>query len=105
MSSLGEQSAGIAGTLRSLGSRLQDDVELRDRISLWLDGMAEPLASAARKELETLIPATVERWDPEDTATRLEQWMGRDLQFVRINGTLVGALIGLLLHTIVVVLG
>lgn len=105
MTSLGEQSAGIAGALRHLGDRLSSDDELRRRIDGWLEGMSVPAAEAARRELEVLIPATVARWDPEETASRLEQWMGRDLQFVRINGVVVGALIGLLLHGFDVWLG
>lgn len=105
MTSLGEQSTGIAGALRHLGDRLLEDEALQQRIEGWLEGMSGPLAEAGRRELAVLIPATVARWDPEDTAARLEQWMGRDLQFVRINGTVVGALIGLGLHTIELGLG
>jgi uncharacterized membrane-anchored protein YjiN (DUF445 family) len=99
MASLGEQSDGIAGTLRHLGNRLAEDEALQQRIDGWLEGMSGPVAEAAQRELEVLIPATVMRWDPEETAGRLEQWMGRDLQFVRINGVVVGAMIGLVLHT------
>jgi uncharacterized membrane-anchored protein YjiN (DUF445 family) len=99
MTSLGEQSDGIAGTLRHLGTRLLEDDDLQRRIDGWLEGMSGPVAEAAQRELEVLIPATVMRWDPEETAGRLEQWMGRDLQFVRINGVVVGAMIGLVLHT------
>lgn len=105
MTSLGEQSPGIAGALRHLGARLLEDEALQQRIEGWLEGMSGPLADAGRRELAVLIPATVARWDPEDTAARLEQWMGRDLQFVRINGTVVGALIGLGLHSIEIGLG
>ena len=104
MSSLAAQSDQISSTLRTLGARLVEDEALQRRIGSWLEGMTVPMTAAAKIELQTLIPATVARWDPEDTATRLEQWMGRDLQFVRINGTLVGALIGLVLHTIVLAL-
>jgi len=46
------------------------------------------------------IAATVERWDPADTADRLELVVGRDLQFIRINGTVVGAAAGLALYTV-----
>lgn len=63
--------------------------------------MAEPLARAGQRELGDLIAATVDRWDPADTSRRLELWLGRDLQFVRINGTVVGALAGLAIHTVV----
>jgi uncharacterized membrane-anchored protein YjiN (DUF445 family) len=58
-----------------------------------------------QQELGDLISATVDRWDPEDTSRRLELWMGRDLQFVRINGTVVGGLVGLTIHTVVYLLG
>jgi len=100
---LTEASDQLTSTLKTLGVRLSEDQDLQTRIASWLEGMAEPMTEAARTELQTLIPATVARWDPEDTAARLEQWMGRDLQFVRINGTLVGSLIGLVLHTVVVI--
>jgi uncharacterized membrane-anchored protein YjiN (DUF445 family) len=46
-----------------------------------------------------LIANTVEGWDPNDTADRIELQVGRDLQFIRINGTVVGGLVGLLIHT------
>jgi len=46
-----------------------------------------------------LIANTVEGWDPNDTADRIELQVGRDLQFIRINGTLVGGLAGFLIYT------
>ena len=51
-------------------------------------------------ELSGLIASTVERWDTEETVTRIEQQIGRDLQFIRINGTIVGGLVGVLLYVI-----
>ena len=56
--------------------------------------------SAAVAEVGGLIEHTVRTWDPGETSRRLELAVGRDLQFVRINGTLVGGLVGLLLYTI-----
>ena len=47
-----------------------------------------------------LIATTVERWDSADTSRRIELQVGRDLQFIRINGTVVGGLAGLLIHAI-----
>jgi uncharacterized membrane-anchored protein YjiN (DUF445 family) len=47
-----------------------------------------------------VITETVERWDPRETTEKLELQVGRDLQFIRINGTVVGALAGLLIYTI-----
>jgi uncharacterized membrane-anchored protein YjiN (DUF445 family) len=52
-----------------------------------------------RHEVGSLIAGTVSAWDPEETSRRLELVVGRDLQFVRINGTLVGGLVGLVLYT------
>jgi len=95
----------IAAALVQLGERLVEDPSLQARIDAWLASLAPPLARVGQQELGDLIAATVDRWDPEDTSRRLELWMGRDLQFVRINGTLVGALIGLVIHTVVTLLG
>ena len=51
-----------------------------------------------RHEFGQLIANTVSAWDPEMTSRRIELAVGRDLQFVRINGTVVGGLVGLLLY-------
>jgi uncharacterized membrane-anchored protein YjiN (DUF445 family) len=56
-------------------------------------------------ELTRVISHTVDRWDGRETAERVELHVGRDLQFIRINGTLVGGLIGVLIHGISVLLG
>ncbi len=95
----------IATALGQLGKRLVDDPDLRTRVDAWLESLAPPLARVGQRELADIIAVTIERWDPEDTSRRLELWMGRDLQFVRINGTVVGGLVGLVIHTLVFVLG
>ena len=51
-----------------------------------------------RSEVSDLIAGTVERWDGESTARKMELQVGRDLQFIRINGTLVGGLAGIVIH-------
>ena len=56
-------------------------------------------------EIVNLVSGTIERWDAEETADRLELLLGPDLQFIRINGTVVGAAAGLLLHAIAQALG
>jgi uncharacterized membrane-anchored protein YjiN (DUF445 family) len=53
-----------------------------------------------RQEVADLIAHTVAAWDPAATSQRIELAIGRDLQFIRINGTLVGGLVGLVLYTI-----
>ena len=51
-------------------------------------------------ELTTVITHTMERWDGKEAARRIELHVGRDLQFIRINGTIVGGLVGVLIHTV-----
>jgi uncharacterized membrane-anchored protein YjiN (DUF445 family) len=58
------------------------------------------LVERYQHDIAGLITHTVENWDPEVTTRRIELAIGRDLQFIRINGTLVGALAGLLIYTI-----
>ena len=53
-----------------------------------------------RAEITTLITDTVARWDAEETSRKVELQVGRDLQFIRINGTVVGALAGLVIYTV-----
>lgn len=92
--------------LTSVGRRLQDrDDDVHRQAVAALQGVAPRLADAGHREIGHLIRSTVDRWDAEDTSRRLELWLGRDLQFVRINGTVVGALVGLVLHGVARVLG
>lgn len=66
--------------------------------------LAEQTASAVvdtfGDEITRLISATIAQWDGEETASRLELLLGRDLQFIRINGTIVGGLAGLAIHAV-----
>lgn len=93
----------VEGVL-GMADRLQHDPGWRTRAQHLLEALAEPVATIGQREVGGMIEATVERWDAEDTSRRLELWLGRDLQFVRINGTVVGALVGIVLHAITRVL-
>ncbi len=91
--------------LGELADRLHHDAALRASVNDWVAAAAPAVARESRNEIAGLVAATVDRWDPDETSERLELWLGRDLQFVRINGTVVGGLVGLLLHTITVAVG
>jgi uncharacterized membrane-anchored protein YjiN (DUF445 family) len=86
--------------LVSLGGRLGEDPELRSKVDNWLQGVASYVVANYRGEIITLITDTVQRWDAEETSRKVELQVGRDLQFIRINGTVVGALAGLAIHTV-----
>lgn len=91
--------------LSDLAGRLQHDDEVRARINEWVTSVAPAIARESRTEIAALVAGTVDRWDPEETSDRLELWLGRDLQFVRINGTVVGGMVGFALHAVTLALG
>ncbi|WP_431878147.1 DUF445 domain-containing protein [Amycolatopsis sacchari] len=86
--------------LASLGDRLCTDDGLRSKVDGWLEGAAAYVVTHYSREITTIITDTVERWDAEETSRKIELQVGRDLQFIRINGTVVGALAGLLIYSI-----
>jgi uncharacterized membrane-anchored protein YjiN (DUF445 family) len=86
-----------AGIVR-FGETLRDDPELRAKIDRWAERTVLYLLDQYRDEVADLISGTVARWDADDASRRIELQVGRDLQFIRINGTVVGALAGLGIH-------
>jgi uncharacterized membrane-anchored protein YjiN (DUF445 family) len=86
--------------LVSFGTRLSSDAELRGKLDGWLADAAGYVVRHYRGEITTLITDTVSRWDAEETSRKVELQVGRDLQFIRINGTVVGALAGLVIDTV-----
>jgi uncharacterized membrane-anchored protein YjiN (DUF445 family) len=86
--------------LLSLGRKLREDDSLREKVDSWVEGAAAYVVLNYRDEITTLITDTVQRWDAEETSRKIELQVGRDLQFIRINGTVVGSLAGLLIYTV-----
>jgi uncharacterized membrane-anchored protein YjiN (DUF445 family) len=95
----------LAAALAAAGRRLGADAGLQESAERVLESGARALAEQFHDELAGLVTGTIERWDAAETANRLELLLGRDLQFIRINGTVVGAGIGLALHAIAGALG
>jgi uncharacterized membrane-anchored protein YjiN (DUF445 family) len=89
----------IAESVVRIGESLRDDADLRDKVDDWIVRAAQHLVSEYGVEITTIITDTIERWDAEEASRRIELHVGRDLQFIRINGTVVGALAGLLIYT------
>jgi uncharacterized membrane-anchored protein YjiN (DUF445 family) len=91
---------GITSTVLDVGGRLAVDESLGARIDTWLADAAGYVLQKYRHEIAGVITETVERWDPAETTEKIELQVGKDLQFIRINGTVVGALAGLLIYSI-----
>ena len=94
----------LADVLAAAGRRLGSDQRLQDGLERMVESGARALADQFHDELAGLVTGTIERWDAAETSGQLELLLGRDLQFIRINGTVVGAGVGLGLHAIVLAL-
>ncbi|MFF4295387.1 DUF445 domain-containing protein [Streptomyces vinaceus] len=95
----------VRSSLLSLGARLATDGRLQDKVEGWIEGAVVYVVTTYRAEITSLITDTVAGWDAEHTSRKIEAHIGRDLQFIRINGTVVGALAGLLIYTVSQALG
>lgn len=84
--------------VHALAEKLLADRDLRDRFDARICDVVVYAVDRYGTELTRVISHTIERWDGKETAERVELQVGRDLQFIRINGTLVGGLIGMLIH-------
>ncbi len=90
----------ITDAVVRIGESLRDDADLRDKVDNWIVRAAQHLVSQYGVEITAIITETIERWDGEEASRRIELHVGRDLQFIRINGTVVGALTGLAIFTV-----
>ena len=90
----------VRASLLSLGARMASDPKVQGKVDSWVEGAAVYVVTTYRREITSLITDTVAGWDAEHTTKKIEANIGRDLQFIRINGTVVGALAGLLIHTV-----
>jgi uncharacterized membrane-anchored protein YjiN (DUF445 family) len=90
----------VARGLSALGAAALEDEALLEKIDGWVIGAVLRVVEQHRGEVGGLIAQTVSSWDPQETSRRIELLVGRDLQFIRINGTLVGGLVGLVIYTV-----
>ena len=80
----------MTDAIEAIGHRLGSDPRLQDRIERMVEAAARGLADQFHDELAGLVTGTIQRWNAEETSTQLELLLGRDLQYIRINGTVVG---------------
>jgi len=96
----GALGASVRESLADLGRTLQSDPALQDQINRLARRTAVGLATRYGSQIVRLVSETVKRWDATTVTRRLEGAVGRDLQFIRINGTLVGGTFGLVIHAV-----
>ncbi|OBI46125.1 hypothetical protein A5707_21965 [Mycobacterium kyorinense] len=90
----------ITDAVVRIGESLRDDADLRDKVDNWIVRAAQHLVSQYGVEITAIITDTIEQWDAQEASRRIELHVGRDLQFIRINGTVVGSLAGLAIYAI-----
>jgi uncharacterized membrane-anchored protein YjiN (DUF445 family) len=99
-----QMGAEMRNMLGELGEALQKDARLQHQINRFARRTAVGVATRYGDQIVRLVSETVKRWDARTITDRVEGAVGRDLQFIRINGTLVGGLVGMTLHFINTVL-
>ena len=88
----------IGSSLAELGEALRDDQRLQTQVNRFARRTAVGVATRYGDQIVQLVSETVRRWDARTLTDRIESAVGRDLQFIRINGTLVGGLVGITIH-------
>jgi uncharacterized membrane-anchored protein YjiN (DUF445 family) len=96
--------AALAGrlgeVLRSMGASLEQDPRIRSAINQFVRRAAAGTAQSYGSSIVKLVSETIRSWDARTVTARLEAAVGRDLQYIRINGTLVGGLVGVVIHAL-----
>ncbi len=82
------------------GENIQSDDELRTSLDRRINSAVEFLANNYSSEVTGIISETIARWDADEASEKIELMVGKDLQFIRLNGTVVGALAGLVIYTV-----
>lgn len=90
----------LAEAVILVGERLGTDAALRDKVEGFAESAAAHLTERYQAQISELVSGTIARWDARETSRKLELLLGRDLQFIRINGTVVGGVAGLAIHAV-----
>ena len=91
--------AMLAAFVKNMGEAVLGDEAVRRKLNLLFRAAATEVVTSQRDEIGRLISETIRRWDPDTFSARIEAEVGRDLQYIRINGTVIGGLAGLGIYT------
>jgi uncharacterized membrane-anchored protein YjiN (DUF445 family) len=92
--------AQLERALAGLGAALGREALVRDKLNGWIRDFSATAISSRRHLIAGLIKRVIQKWDAATVSDKFESYVGKDLQYIRINGTLVGGLVGLLLHLV-----
>jgi uncharacterized membrane-anchored protein YjiN (DUF445 family) len=100
MSEDSQIAAKLEQGLRAFSEALLQETAVRNKLNQWIRILATDAIVERRAVIADLVSRVIRKWDAETVARKLELQVGKDLQYIRINGTLVGGLVGLILHTV-----
>ena len=100
----GSLRATLTESFIQVAVRIRDDEVLQNKMNQWMVRVARHVSQNYSQEIISVITETVRGWDADETSKKIELQVGRDLQFIRINGTVVGSLAGLAIYTVSVLL-
>jgi uncharacterized membrane-anchored protein YjiN (DUF445 family) len=100
-----ELRARVTGLILEGAELLQSDPTVRELVQRHAHSIAGYLVERFSGDLADLVSSTVARWDTEETSQRIELQVGRDLQWIRVNGTVVGGLAGLVIYSVAQLIG
>jgi uncharacterized membrane-anchored protein YjiN (DUF445 family) len=95
-----QMAAKLDGAFRSFGNELLHDATVQSKLNQWIRIFATEAIVGRREIIADLVARVIRKWDANTMSRKLELHVGKDLQYIRINGTVVGGLVGLLLHAV-----
>jgi uncharacterized membrane-anchored protein YjiN (DUF445 family) len=96
--------AQLEKAVRIFSEALLQDAAVQTKLNTWIRAFATEAIVNRREVIASLVERVIKKWDADTVSRKFELYVGRDLQYIRINGTLVGGLVGLVLHTVSLVL-
>ncbi|MES2538270.1 MAG: DUF445 domain-containing protein [Pseudomonadota bacterium] len=92
--------AHLDHAIRAFSTALMQDVAVQQKLNRWIRSFVAEAIANRREVIADLVKRVIQKWDADTVSRKFELYVGKDLQYIRINGTLVGGLVGLVLHTV-----
>ncbi len=90
----------VCSFIVSIGKSFKKDIALQNKFNDWVISFSVNILTSNAESISSIISETFSSWDPDDVSNKVEEQIGKDLQFIRINGTLIGGIVGLTIYLI-----